>query len=724
MATELAKFDFRQGFNRETTQYAEGQSWYDGNRVRFRAGRPENMRGYEVRTSTTFDGAARDLIVWTDADSKARAIFGTPDKLYEHDGDQIYDITPLQSSVTLTNCFGTSSGTTRVCCSDAAHGRAVGDYVYFTSTAAIGSSNVSLSGNVYPITSIASGAVFTISVSANADSTESDAGNATFNYYIPTGSSVAAAGVGYTAAEYNATDPTSVGISKISTTGSSTLVTVSCAAAHNGVANDTVIFIPVSAAAHPVTVGGNLILTQSSVGSVDVGGPEFTIVSINSTQIIVSVNTAASSTENATSNLRTTARIYPQVAGSIASPYRAWNEPASASASGLVIKIAQWSLDNWGEDVVSNKRGSNIFYFDSDASVTPMRATSITTSPISVNSIIVSPNDRHLIALGSNEYAADATVSGTFNPMLVRWSDQDDRTNWVPSVSSTSGEVVLTDGTKIVGGVRARGAINIWTDNSLWLMEFVGPPFTFRFNQAGTNCGMIGPHAGVDYNGVTYWMGYDNFYRYTGQVELIPCTVRRYIFNDINSSYYDKVYAGINSEFKEIIWLYASGDGTECDKYVIFNPEENYWVYGEMIFTTFADTEIFGNTITTGVTASGNNIYNNEPDSVFTANGETLVSYIESGDFDVADGNALMFMNKIIPDYDLSGGKLRMKIITKQYPESTESVTKEFDVFNTTQKVNFRSRGRQAKVRVSCASNNASWRWGSIRLGLQGDGGR
>ena len=724
MATELAKFDFRQGFNRETTQYAEGQSWYDGNRVRFRAGRPENMRGYEVRTSTTFDGSARDLIVWTDADSKARAIFGTPDKLYEHDGDQIYDITPLQSSVTLANCFGTSSGTTRVCCSDAAHGRAVGDYVYFTSTAAIGSSNVSLSGNVYPITSIASGAVFTISVSANADSTESDAGSATFNYYIPTGSSVAAAGVGYTAAAYNATDPTSVGISKISTTGSSTLVTVSCAAAHGGVANDTVIFIPISAAAHPVTVGGNLILTQSSVGSVNVGGPEFTIVSINSTQIIVSVNTAASSTENATSNLRTTARIYPQVAGSVASPYRAWNEPASASASGLVIQIAQWSLDNWGEDVISNRRGSNIFYFDSDASVTPVRATSITTSPISVNSIIVSPNDRHLIALGANEYAADATVSGTFNPMLVRWSDQDDRTNWVPSVSSTSGEVVLTDGTKIVGGVRARGAINIWTDNSLWLMEFVGPPFTFRFNQAGTNCGMIGPHAGVDYNGVTYWMGYDNFYRYTGQVELIPCTVRRYLFDDINSSYYDKVYAGINSEFKEIIWLYASGDGTECDKYVIFNPEENYWVYGEMIFTTFADKEIFGNTITTGVTASGNNIYNNEPDSVFTANGETLVSYIESGDFDVADGNALMFMNKIIPDYDLSGGKLRMKIITRQYPESTESVTKEFDVFNTTQKVNFRSRGRQAKVRVSCASNNASWRWGSIRLGLQGDGGR
>ena len=220
MTTKLAKFDFKQGFNRETTQYAEGQSWYDGNRVRFRARRPENMRGYETRTSTTFDGSGRDLILWSDSRNKARAIFGTPDKLYEHDGDQIHDITPITSTVELTNCFGTSSGSTRVCCSDASHDRAVGDYVYFTSTSAIGSSNVSLSGNVYPITSVVSGAVFTISVTGNADSTEAAKGKATFNYYIPTGSSVAAAGTGYAAAAYNATEPTSVGISKITTTGS------------------------------------------------------------------------------------------------------------------------------------------------------------------------------------------------------------------------------------------------------------------------------------------------------------------------------------------------------------------------------------------------------------------------------------------------------------------------------------------------------------------------
>ena len=613
MATRLAKFEFQQGFHRETTAYAEGQRWFDGNYVRFRSGRPENMRGYETRAlGATFDGSARDLIVYSDSNSKKRAVFGTPEKLYAHEGDQLFDITPITTAVTLSNVFGTSSGSTRVCCSDNGHGRVVGDYVLFTSTAAF--NNVSLQGNTYKIVSVDSANVFTISVTDAANATGSDVGSATFKYYIPTGNSVAVAGLGYGAAKYQATV--------------------------------------------------------------------------------------------------------------CASQTRAWNQPASAGSSGIVFNVTQWSLDNWGEDVVANRSGSNIFYFDSDASVSPTRATSVTTSPVSSNSIIVSPNDRHLICLGTNEFSPTATVSGTFNPMLVRWSDQDDRSNWVPSVSSTAGEVVLTDGTRIIGAVRSKNAINIWTDNALWLMEFAGPPFTFRFTQAGTNCGMVGQHAGIDFGGVTYWMGFDNFHRFTGQVEDLNCTVRRFIFDDINRDYYTKVFAGLNSEFNEIIWLYPSGTGTECDKYVIYNPVDDYWVYGEMIFTTFADKEVFGNTITTGVTAAGNNIYNNEPVSVFTGSGETLISFVESGDFDIDDGNAIMFMNRIIPDYDLSGGKIKMKFTTKKYPESTETVTKEFDITNTTEKVNFRSRGRQAKVRVSCGSNNTSWRWGAIRLGIQGDGAR
>ena len=716
MTAKLAKFDFNQGFNRETTQYAEEGNWFDGNRVRFRAGRPENIRGYQTKVSTAFDGSARDLIAWKDNSNKKRAIFGTPDKVYENNGDSITDITPIATVVTLTNCFGTSAGTTRVCCSDGSHGRQQNDWVLFTSAATFGS-DVSLTGNIYQITSIVDINVFTISISGNAAATSTQAGSATFNYYISTGTSVATQGVGYGAALYNAADPVSVGLSKITATSGNALVTVSCASAHGGVANDFVVFQNTSIDSVAATIGGNLNLTKSAAG-----GPEFSIVSVNGTQVIVSAGANASASGDITSGFNMTALIYKQTDGGGSG--RAWDIEASADATDLALDIAQWSMDNWGEDVLLNRRGSNIFYFQTALSTTPMRATTVTTSPISVNSVIVSPNDRHVVALGANEFSPTATVSGTFNPMLVRWSDQDNRTNWVPSVSSTAGEVVLTDGTRIVGAVRSKNAINVWTDNSLWLMEFAGPPFTFKFQQAGTNCGMIGPHAGIDYNGVTYWMGFDNFYANTGQVEVLDCTVRRFVFDRLNTTYYDKVYTGINSEFKEIIWLYVSSTATECDSYVVFSPEENYWVYGDTFFSTFKDREVFGNTITTGATTTGNFLFDNEPAGVFDGDGATLTSFVESADFDVDDGNAIMYMSRIIPDFDLSTGKIKLHLTTKQFPESTETVVKEFDITNTTQKVDFRSRGRQAKIRVSCDSNNASWRWGSVRLALQGDGGR
>jgi len=620
--TFLSKVNLKPGLHRESTQYEEEGKWFDGDHVRFRSGKPENMRGYETKVSTAFDGSARDLITYkSGSNNKKRAVFGTPDKLYEHDGDRIVDITPIVTAVTLANCFGTSSGETRVCCSDAGHGQVVGNYVLFTSTAVFNA--VSLSTNVYPITSVVNANVFTISVSSAANATGSDVGSATFNYLLPTGNSIAVAGTGYGAALFQA--------------------------------------------------------------------------------------------------------------GVCASQTRAWNEAVSADATDLVFDISQWSLDNWGDDVVANRNGGNIFYFESDASTVPIRATSITTSPISVNSIIVSPNDRHLIALGANEFSPTATVSGTFNPMLVRWSDQDNRTNWVPSVSSTSGEVVLTDGTKIVGATRSRSAIHIWTDNAMWLMSFAGPPFTFKFTPAGTNCGLIAPHAVVDYNGISYWMGYDNFYMYDGQVRTLDCTVRKFIFDRLSVKFKDKVYVGVNSEFKEIIWLYASNESgvTECDSYVIYSPENDYWTYGTGVFTTFADKEVFGNTITTGVSlndsgaSTGNNkIFDNEPADYFTENNRTITSFIESADFDIEDGNKILFMNKLIPDFDLNTGKLKVKIITKKYPESNEEITKEFDVTQLTDKINFRARGRQAKIRVSCSSQGSSWQWGSVRIAAQGDGER
>ncbi len=612
MTSKLVKLDFAAGFHRESTQYAEEGKWYDGDRVRFRAGKPEVLRGYSTKIDDKFDGIGRDLITWQDNTQFKRALWGTDKKLYEHNGDELFDITPVSVSVTLTNVFGTSVGTTRVCVSDNAHGRSDGDYVFFTSAAVIGS-DVTLD-DVYSI-SVVDSNVYAIEVSGAAGATSTQAGSATFHYLIATGADQAITGLGYGAASYQATV--------------------------------------------------------------------------------------------------------------CASETRAWNQATSTGASDFVSEITQWSLDNWGEDVIANRRGGPIYYWDTDASTTPIRSVKVTNSPTTVNSIIISPNDRHLIALGTNEFGTTASPSGTYNPMVVRWSDQEDRTNWTPSVSSTSGETILTDGTRVVGGVRSRNAINIWTDNSLWTMTFVGPPFTFQFKQAGTNCGLLAPHSGIDYNGITYWMGYENFYAYDGQVRNLPSTIRRYVFDNLNIDQKDKVFAGINSEFKEIIWLYPSNDSDECDSYVLYSPEENYWAYGTTLWTTFADRTVFGNTITTGTSSGGNNLYNNEPVDIFTGNGAGLTSYIQSADFDIEDGNQLMFMDKIIPDFDINTGNIKFSIKTKQYPESTDVTEKgPFAISNTTQKVNVRARGRQGKIRVSCNSTGTKWRWGSLRLAVQPDGGR
>jgi len=621
-SSKLVKMDFQPGIRRESTQYAETNSWYDTNNVRFRAGKPENIGGYETKVSASFNGSGRDLITWTDNDQFKRAMFGTAQMLYEHSGDEIFDVTPVSSSASLTNAFSVAVSSNIVTVSATAHGRQTGDFVFFTSTATIGG-NILLGTSTYQV-NVNNANTFNVSVATTASAAQSSSGNGHIHYLLNTGVSNAATGLGYGSASYQATV---------------------CA-------SDT----------------------------------------------------------------------------------RAWNQPTSIGASDFSSEITQWSLDNWGEDVVANRRKGSIYYWDTDASTTPLRAEKVSgatnSTPTTVDSIIVSPNDRHLVALGSNEFGTTASPTGTYNPLTVRWSNQEDYTNWVPSISSTSGEVILADGTKIVGAKRSRNAINIWTDNALWSMTFVGPPFVFQFSQLGTNCGLIAQHAGVDYDGRAVWMGYDNFYVFDGQVRSLDCTVRRFIFDRLNMDQKDKIFCGINSEFKEVIWLYPSTDSTECDSYVVWSPDENYWSYGDSIFTTFADKTVFGNTITTGLQGTNpasNKLFNNEVQGLYTADGVAMSSFIESADFDIDSGNEVMFLNRVIPDFDLSDGSLTFSIKTKDFPESSTSREKPnppHTVTNSTAKIDMRARGRQGRVRVSCNAAGTSWKWGSIRLAIQPDGRR
>jgi hypothetical protein len=326
-----------------------------------------------------------------------------------------------------------------------------------------------------------------------------------------------------------------------------------------------------------------------------------------------------------------------------------------------------------------------------------------------------------LIAFGCSVYGGD------YSPMAVRWADTENFNQWTPSATNTSGDNILTDGTEIIGAVRSRNAINVWTDNSLWTMTFIGGNDVFGFKQMGTNCGLIATHAAVDFDGRTFWMGEDNFYAFDGQVRNLDCTVKRYIFDRINKTNKDKIYAGINSEFKEIVWLYPSTGQDECDSYVVFNPVENYWVYGTGFWTTYSDKNVYNNTITTGTSSSGSSyLYDNEPVSIYTGTGNTaLTSYLESATFEIDDGSRIMFMDRMIPDFTMdNSGSLQFSITTKQYPTNTSITKGPFEITPTTKKVDLRARGREAAVRVSCDTVGTSWRYGSLRLAVQPDGMR
>ena len=248
--------------------------------------------------------------------------------------------------------------------------------------------------------------------------------------------------------------------------------------------------------------------------------------------------------------------------------------------------------------------------------------------------------------------------------------------------------------------------------------------------QVGTNCGLIGSHAAIDVGGRTYWMGDTDFFMFDGSVKKLDCTIRRYLYDDFNMTQKSKVFAGLNSEFHEIIWLYPKSGSNEPDGYVIYNYMENTWVYGSNFYTTFIDDSVFLNTVATGAVTgnvSATNpqfIWYNEPTSVFSGDSQPLTSFIESADIYIGDGDDIMFIDKIIPDYDINTGTIKFSINIKDYPAGTTKEVGPFDITDATQKIDMRARGRQANFRVSTSDLNTSWKWGSVRVAIQPAGKR
>jgi len=346
-----------------------------------------------------------------------------------------------------------------------------------------------------------------------------------------------------------------------------------------------------------------------------------------------------------------------------------------------------------------------------------------------------------VIAMGSNPYTP-GTPNTDFDPMIVRWSDQDNPFEWVPAVTNQSGEFRLSHGSYIVGSIATRQEILIWTDSALYSMQYLGPPYVWGFNILAENISVMSPNAMITVNNVTYWMGKDKFYMYSGRVETLPCALRQYIFADINKDQGYQVFAGTNEGYNEIWWFYCSGNSTLVDKYVIYNYQENVWYYGSMARTAWLDS---GTREYPMATDYNNRIIYHElgTDDNSGLSAEPIYAYVQSADFDIGDGDKFAFVWRILPDINFTGSFVDNPSVTMTlkprrnagapYSPADIPVVQSEDDYRTVRQytiqqfngqVYTRLRGRQMALRVESSDLGVAWQLGAVRADLKNDGSR
>jgi hypothetical protein len=430
-------------------------------------------------------------------------------------------------------------------------------------------------------------------------------------------------------------------------------------------------------------------------------------------------------------NVGTNVSVFDFGWGSGSWGFSTWGTPRSATVATLSARI--WQLDNFGEDLIAQICNGPIYVWDVSAG-TAARASAIAGAPTRNMFALVSTPDRHLVCFGTETIIGTPTSQ---DPMFVRFSNQEDINTFVESATNTAGGQRLTDGSRIVSAVRSRGQVLIFTDTSIHGMQYVGPPYTFGFQQLGANCGCIGPHAAVDVNGLAFWMGTEAFYVFDGTVKKMPCTVQDYVFKDLNIIQGSRVFAGVNSQFNEVTWFYCSFTSDFVDRFVTYNYLENVWSVGSLARTAWSDIGTFAKpiaseyvenstaaTISTiyGLTDGRSFLYSHE-DGV-NANGSPITAYIQSGYFDIGDGDSMVFMKRFIPDFTNQQGNLEVQLLLRAYPQATASPSSldPYPVTPTTQKVDTRARGRQISLKIESDELDTNWRYGTLRVDVVPDG--
>ena len=410
----------------------------------------------------------------------------------------------------------------------------------------------------------------------------------------------------------------------------------------------------------------------------------------------------------------------------------AWDEPSTSS--DVTVFARSWSLDNFGEDLIATVLNGSTYIKDISSAI-DARATALSNAPTASRFSLVSTDTRHLMIFGTE------TIIGTpasQDDLLFRFSDREDATEYTPVATNEAGSLRISDGSRIVGAVKSSGQILVWTDTSLHGIQFVGTPFTFGLRQLGANCGLIAQHAAIEVNGRSYWMSDNSFYMYDGVVKKMPCSVQDYVFDDLSYTNRNDIACGINTAFNEIIWYYPSASATAIDRGVAYNYLENTWYTVNIGRTTWLGAYVFEQPIATeysasltanvstilGLTAGASYLYEHESGNN-QADGTALPAFLTTGSVEIADGDELMSVSRLVPDFDNLANTMTATLTLEQYPQSAANVTTTGSITSTTEKIDVRGRGRAVKIKYETNTvNDTAWRLGSTKLQLRPDGRR
>ena len=711
----LQKIKIQPGFNKQVTATGGEGQWVAGDYVRFRYGSPEKIGGWAQLGDITLTGRTVAMHQFVNSSGIKYSALGTNRILYVYSGGAFYDITPLKSTNTLTSAFTTTQNDATVTITFAsAHNISKYDIILLDNFSTITNSDFGSSDfddKVFMVATVPSSTTITVEMGSNeSGSGASTSGGIRVKHYYSIGPAVEESAAGWGLGLWGGT---ALGA------GSSTL---------DGALTDS---------------STSIILDDS--GSFPASG---TVV-VDSERIAYTTNTSGTDTLSGLTrgSDNTTAASHSDAATvTNASDYTKWG----ASQTGdIVTAPGMWSLDNFGNKLIATISDGATFEWNSNATgATSTRATLVSGAPTATQFTLVSTPDRHLVSFGTETTIG---TTSTQDDMYVRWSSQESLTTWTPTSTNTAGTQRLADGTRIVGAIRGRDVIYIWTDTALFVMKFVGPPFTFAFQQVGTNCGLIGQNAAVEVDGSAYWMSENGFFRYTGQLQSLPCLVEDYVYDGLADVPRQHIFAGLNNLFGEVTWFYPGSGATSNSRSVTYNymdssSERPIWTTSSLARSTWADSSIFGkphgteydssatSDATVGNTDGVTTYFEHETGTNQIKAGTTsaIAASIESGDFDLdqkglaGDGEFMMKIRRVIPDFLTQTGDARVTLNLKNYPTDAQASSSlgPFTSSTTTTKIDTRARARAISLKVDNTSTTQHWKLGTFRLDIQPDGRR